>query len=89
MLAARLLGATVASFVGLTEVLFAVLIAWVVLGQDLSAPQLAGGGLVVVGIALVQGDDVRRQRRARRAVATAAGEGRAADAEVPELVATS
>jgi drug/metabolite transporter (DMT)-like permease len=56
---ARLLGAKVASFVGLTEVLFAVLFAWLLLHQALTAPQLAGGLLVVVGIALVQLDQVR------------------------------
>ncbi len=51
---ARLLGATVASFVGLTEVLFAVLFAYVLLDQVLTVPQLLGGALVVGGIALVQ-----------------------------------
>jgi drug/metabolite transporter (DMT)-like permease len=57
--ATRRLGSTVASFVGLTEVLFAVLFAWLLLHQALTAPQLAGGLLVVVGIALVQLDQVR------------------------------
>jgi drug/metabolite transporter (DMT)-like permease len=56
---ARLLGAKVASFVGLTEVLFAVLVAWLLLGQVLTAAQLAGGVLVVAGIGLVQLDEVR------------------------------
>jgi drug/metabolite transporter (DMT)-like permease len=56
---ARLLGAKVASFVGLTEVLFAVLFAWLLLGQVLTVLQLAGGALVVGGIALVQLDEVR------------------------------
>lgn len=54
---ARLLGATVASFVGLSEVLFAVLFAWLLLGQSLRTVQLAGGVLVVAGIALVRLDD--------------------------------
>jgi drug/metabolite transporter (DMT)-like permease len=57
---ARLLGAKVASFVGLTEVLFAVVFAWVLLDQSLGAVQLAGGALVVVGIALVRVDELRR-----------------------------
>ena len=53
----RLLGAKVASFIGLTEVLFAVLFAWVAVDESLSPVQLAGGALVVVGIALVKLDD--------------------------------
>jgi drug/metabolite transporter (DMT)-like permease len=52
--AARLLGARMASFVGLTEVLFAVLFAWLLLGQTLRPAQLAGGVLVMAGIALVR-----------------------------------
>ena len=56
---ARLLGARLASFVGLTEVLFAVLFAWLLIGQSLSVVQLAGGVLVVAGIALVRVDELR------------------------------
>jgi drug/metabolite transporter (DMT)-like permease len=56
---ARLLGAKVASFVGLTEVLFAVGFAWVLLRQSLGPLQLAGGALVLVGIALVRVDELR------------------------------
>ena len=56
--AARLLGAKVASFVGLTEVLFAVLFAWLLLGQRLGAVQIAGAVLVVGGIALVRIDEL-------------------------------
>ena len=56
---ARLLGAKVASFVGLTEVLFAVVFAWVLLGQSLGPVQLTGGALVVAGIALVRVDELR------------------------------
>jgi drug/metabolite transporter (DMT)-like permease len=55
--ATRLLGARLASFVGLTEVLFAVLIAWVLLGQQPGALQLAGGVAVLAGIAIVRADD--------------------------------
>ena len=57
IVAARLLGAKVASFVGLTEVLFAVVVAWLALGQDLSPVQLVGSALVVAGIALVRLDE--------------------------------
>ena len=59
ILGARLLGAKVASFVGLTEVLFAVLFAWLLLGQVLTAAQLVGGVLVVAGILLVRVDELR------------------------------
>ena len=54
---ARALGAKVASFVGLTEVLFAVLFAWIGLNESLSVIQVAGGALVVLGIALVKLDE--------------------------------
>lgn len=55
--AARRLGAKVASFVGLTEVLFAVLFAWVFLSQTPGAVQLVGGVVVLAVIALVRADD--------------------------------
>ena len=54
---ARILGAKVASFIGLTEVLFAVLFAWLLVQESLSPIQLVGGGLVVLGIALVKLDE--------------------------------
>jgi len=57
--AARRLGAKVASFVGLTEVLFAVVFAWLLLGQRLDATQGGGALLVVGGIALVRVDELR------------------------------
>jgi drug/metabolite transporter (DMT)-like permease len=50
----RLLGERVASFVALAEVLFAVLLAWLVLGEAPMPAQLAGGVLVVAGVALVR-----------------------------------
>ena len=59
IVAARLLGATVSSFVGLTEVLFAVLFAWLLLGQVPTPGQAAGGLLVVAGVAVVRLDEVR------------------------------
>jgi drug/metabolite transporter (DMT)-like permease len=55
--ATRRLGAKLASFVGLTEVLFAVLFAWAFLGQAPGAWQLVGGVVVLGGIALVRADD--------------------------------
>lgn len=55
--AARALGSKVASFVGLTEVLFAVLIAWLLLGQLPTAVQLAGGVLILAGVIAVKIDE--------------------------------
>lgn len=48
------LGATSGSVVGLSEVLFAVLAAWALLGQWPTPAQLAGGALVVAGVVLAQ-----------------------------------
>jgi len=56
--AARLLGAKVASFVGLTEVLFAVVFAWMALGQTPTGMQLLGGALIVTGVVLVRVDEL-------------------------------
>ncbi|SCG75595.1 EamA family transporter [Micromonospora humi] len=55
----RLLGARLSSFVGLTEVMFAVLIAWLVLDELPTVVQLAGGALIVGGVALVRVDELR------------------------------
>lgn len=57
--AARLLGPKVASFVGLTEVVFGVLFAWLLLGELPAAIQFAGGVLIVAGVALVRIDELR------------------------------
>jgi drug/metabolite transporter (DMT)-like permease len=57
--AARALGAKLASFVGLSEVLFAVLFAWLLLGQLPGLSQLVGGLFIIGGVALVQWDEVR------------------------------
>ena len=52
--ATRRLGSRVASFVGLTEVLFAVLFAWLLLGELPAPVQLAGGVLIIVGVLAVR-----------------------------------
>ncbi|SIQ21144.1 EamA family transporter [Micromonospora avicenniae] len=57
---ARILGPRLSSFVGLTEVMFAVLIAWLVLGELPTVVQLFGGVLIVAGVALVRLDELRR-----------------------------
>lgn len=58
--AARRLGATVSSFVGLSEVLFAVLFAWLLLGELPHAIQLAGGLAVVAGVVAVRVGEHRK-----------------------------
>lgn len=56
--AARLLGSRVASFTALSEVLFALLFAWLLLAELPRALQLVGGVLVVVGVVVVRlGED--------------------------------
>lgn len=52
--AARALGAKVASFVGLSEVLFAVLFAWLLVAQLPAPIQLIGGVLIVGGVIAVR-----------------------------------
>jgi drug/metabolite transporter (DMT)-like permease len=68
--AARLLGATVASFVGLTEVLFAVLFAALLLGQVPGWVQVIGGVIVLVGVALVRATEARPEPPAPAPVAS-------------------
>ena len=50
----RILGARFSSFLGLTEVLFAVTFAWLLLGEALTPLQLAGGVVILGGVALVK-----------------------------------
>jgi drug/metabolite transporter (DMT)-like permease len=57
---ARALGSKVASFVSLTEVMFAVIWAWLLLGELPGAIQLLGGVLIVGGVILVRLDELRR-----------------------------
>ncbi|MFI6261204.1 EamA family transporter [Micromonospora sp. NPDC051006] len=61
---ARILGPRLSSFVGLTEVMFAVLIAWLVLGELPTVVQLFGGALIIAGVALVRLAELREGRTA-------------------------
>ena len=54
IVAVRRLGSSVASFVSLSEVIFAVVFAVILLGQQPSLTQIVGGALVLAGIAVVQ-----------------------------------
>lgn len=56
VLAVPRLGSRLASFVGLSEVLFAVGFAWVLLGEQPSLVQALGGALIVGGVVLVRAD---------------------------------
>jgi len=55
--AARRLGAKVASFFGMGEILAAILFAWLLLGQLPSAMQILGGAFILTGVALVRADE--------------------------------
>lgn len=59
IMAARALGSKVASFISLTEVLFAVLWAWLLLGQMPAPIQLLGGVAIVGGVLLVRADELK------------------------------
>lgn len=58
--ATRRLGSTMASFLGLSEVLFAVLLAWLVLDETMLWLQIVGGAAVIAGVALVRWGELRR-----------------------------
>jgi len=66
IVAARRLGSTIASFAGLTEVLFAVLFAWLLLGELPGLMQLGGGALILGGVVAVRAGELRRAREHRR-----------------------
>ncbi|QDO86925.1 DMT family transporter [Ornithinimicrobium ciconiae] len=55
--ATRRLGSKLASFVGLTEVMFAFVWAWVLLGQMPATIQFVGGLLILTGVVLVKIDE--------------------------------
>lgn len=62
------LGSTVASFVGLSEVLFAVLWAWLLVGERPGPLQLLGGLVILAGVAAVKYDELREARPAGGAI---------------------
>ena len=59
VLASRALGARLASFLGLFEVLFSVVFAWALLGQLPHAIQLLGGVLLLGGVIVVRAGEPR------------------------------
>ncbi|BDZ53491.1 EamA family transporter [Agromyces marinus] len=50
----RLLGTRLASFLGLSEVVFAGIVGWILIGEALGALQILGGVLILGGIVLVK-----------------------------------
>ena len=56
IIASEMLGSRLASFVGLLEVIAATFYAWLLLGEQLTIPQLVGGALILVGIAFVRSE---------------------------------
>ena len=55
----RILGARLSSFLGLTEVLFAVTFAWLLLGEALSLLQLVGAAVILAGLGCVKAAENR------------------------------
>jgi drug/metabolite transporter (DMT)-like permease len=54
--ASEMLGSRLMSFVGLLEVVFASIFAWILLGEALTIVQLLGGAAILAGIALVRSE---------------------------------
>ncbi len=73
IVAARILGAKLASFVGLSEVMFAVLFAWLLLGELPRPVQLVGGLFILAGVVTVRAEGARE----------AAEEGGVSEVEAP------
>ena len=60
----RRLGSRLASFAGLTEVVFAAALAWALLGEQPAPLQLVGGACILAGVVLVRLDPTDRADRA-------------------------
>ena len=71
IIAARALGSKVAAFISLTEVLFAVLWAWLLLGELPLPIQMLGGAFIVGGVLLVRADELRGDKQGVEGPATA------------------
>lgn len=63
IMAVRRLGSTVGSFVALTEVMFAVVFAWLLIDQLPAPVQLLGGVLIVAGVVAVRVAETQRRRQ--------------------------
>jgi drug/metabolite transporter (DMT)-like permease len=59
-----------ASLVGLSEVMFAVLIAWIMVGEAMTGIQAVGGAVVLLGLALARQGDRTEQDRVSAEIST-------------------
>jgi drug/metabolite transporter (DMT)-like permease len=66
---AQRLGPRLASFASMSEVMFAVLFAWIFLGQLPEPLQFVGGGLIFLGVVLVRMDEPRTMNQADDGIA--------------------
>lgn len=71
--ATRRLGAKLASFVGLAEVMFTLAFAWLLVGDVPLGIQFVGGALIVAGVLSVRYDELVADRPVRGALSSAAG----------------
>jgi drug/metabolite transporter (DMT)-like permease len=74
IIAARVLGPKLASFVGLSEVMFAVLFAWLLLGELPRPVQLLGGLFILAGVVVVRAEGPRDPGEIGAAPSTSAAE---------------
>ncbi|MFT3699347.1 MAG: EamA family transporter [Kofleriaceae bacterium] len=72
--ATRMLGPKLSSFISLTEVIFATLFAWAMLGELPTAIQLVGALIIVAGVTLVRLDELGQTERSPTAREGAAAE---------------
>lgn len=66
ILGLRMVGATVGSFVNLTEVPFSVIVAWLIVAELPSVIQMYGGIGIVVGVVFIKWGEVRQEKRVQR-----------------------
>lgn len=59
--ASQMLGARLASFAGLLEVIASTIYAWILLGEQMNLLQLFGGALILVGIGFVRSEKIEEQ----------------------------
>ena len=66
ILGLRMVGATVGSFVNLTEVPFSVAVAWLIVAEMPTVIQLYGGIGIVAGVIFIKWGEVRQEKRVQR-----------------------
>src|SRR5690606_38028090 len=59
--ASQMLGARLASYAGLLEVIASTIYAWILLGEQMTLLQLFGGALILVGIGFVRSEKIEEQ----------------------------